>query len=116
LLFGVAGLREYSRDIVADERVRAFRSRVRAVLDPNLPRGAARVDLTLRSGCAFSATVLDARGSAAHPLSDGEIEAKVHELGKLARPRDVTAIIDAIWNLDAAADIRALMGFARTAA
>jgi 2-methylcitrate dehydratase PrpD len=116
LLFGVAGLREYSRDIVVDERVRAFRSRVRAVLDPNLPRGAARVDLTLRSGCAFSATVLDARGSAAHPLSDGEIEAKVHELGKLARPRDVTAIIDAIWNLDAAADIRALMGFARTAA
>ena len=112
LLFGVAGLREYSRNVVADERVRAFRSRVRAALDSDLPRGAARVDLALRSGRALSATVLDARGSAARPLSDAEIEAKVRELGELAGQRDVTAIIDAIWHLDTVADIRALMGFA----
>jgi 2-methylcitrate dehydratase PrpD len=116
LLFGAAGLREYSGDIVADERVRAFRSRVRAVLEPDLPRGAARVDLTLRDGRAVSATVLEARGSAAHPLSDGEIEAKVRDLAKLARPRNVTAIIDAIWHLDSAVDVRALMGFAGAAA
>ena len=112
LLFGAAGLREYSPDIVADERVRAFRSRVRATLDSGLPRGAARVDLTLRNGGAFSATVLDARGSAAHPLSDGEIEAKVRELGKLSKPRDVTAIIDAAWRLDSAPNVHGLMDFA----
>jgi 2-methylcitrate dehydratase PrpD len=112
LLFGAAGLREYSRDVVADERVRAFRSRVRAVLDSGLPRGAARVDLTLRDGRAVSATVLDARGSAAHPLSDGEIEAKVRELAKLAGPRDVTATIDAVWRLDSAPSVNGLMGFA----
>lgn len=116
LLFGAAGLREYSGDIVADEGVRAFRSRVRAVLEPGLPRGAARVDLTLRDGRAVSATVREARGSAAHPLSDGEIEAKVRDLAKSAKPRDVTAIIDAIWHLDSAADVRALMGFAGAAA
>jgi 2-methylcitrate dehydratase PrpD len=113
-LFGAAGLREYSREIVGDERVRAFRSRVRAVLDADLPRAAARVDLTLRNGRAVSATVLDARGSATHPLSDGEIEAKVHELAKLATVREVTAIIDAVWHIDAAPNVHALMGFART--
>jgi 2-methylcitrate dehydratase PrpD len=112
LLFGAAGLREYSRDIVTEERVHALRSRVRAMLDADLPRGAARVDVTLRNGTAVSATVLAARGSAAHPLSDGEIEAKVHELAKLAAPRDVNAIIDAVWHLDSAPNVRALMGFA----
>ncbi len=112
LLFGAAGLREYSPDIVADQCVRGFRSRVRAVLDSGLPRGAARVDLTLRNGRAISATVLDARGSAAHPLSDGEIEAKVRELGKLSKARDVTAIIDAVWRLDLASNVRELMDFA----
>ena len=112
LLFGAAGLQEYSRDIVADERVRAFRSRVRAVLDSDLPRGAARVDLMLRSGRAVSATILDARGSAAHPLSDGQIEVKVRELAKLAGPGDVTAIINGVWHLESAPNVRALMDFA----
>jgi 2-methylcitrate dehydratase PrpD len=112
LLFGAAGLREYSPDMVADEGVRAFRSRVRAVLDRDLHRGAARVDLTLRDGRAVSATVLDARGSAAHPLSDGEIEAKVRDLAKRAGPRDVTAIIEAVWRLDSAPNVDGLMGFA----
>ncbi len=113
LLFGAAGLREYSPDIVADERVGAFRSRVLAKLDSALPRGAARVDLMLRNGRAISATVLDARGSAAHPLSDAEIEAKVRELGKLSKPRDVAAIVDAVWRLDSAPNVRELMDFAR---
>ena len=112
LLFGAAGLREYSPDIVADERVGAFRSRVRAKLDSALPRGAARVELTLRNGRAISATVLDARGSAAHPLSDAEIEAKVRELGKLSKPRNVAAIIDAVWRLDSAPNVHELMKFA----
>jgi len=112
LLFGAAGLREYSPDIVADERVRAFRSRVRAMLDSGLPRGAARVDLTLRNGRGISATVLDARGSAAHPLSDGGIEAKVRELGKLSKSRDVAALVDAVWRLDSAPNVRGLMDFA----
>ena len=113
LLFGAAGLREYSPDIVADERVGAFRSRVLAKLDSALPRGAARVDLMLRNGRAISATVLDARGSAVHPLSDAEIEAKVRELGKLSKPRDVAAIVDAVWRLDSAPNVRELMDFAR---
>jgi 2-methylcitrate dehydratase PrpD len=113
LLFGAAGLREYSPDIVADERVRAFRSRVLAKLDSALPRGAARVDLMLRNGRAISATVLDARGSAAHPLSDAEIEAKVRELGKLSKPRDVAAIVDAVWRLDSVPNVREVMDFAR---
>ena len=116
LLFGAGGLREYSAEVVADERVRAFRSRVRAVLDPDLPRGAARVDVTLRSGQTLSATVLHPRGSAAHPLSDADIEAKVRELAKQATPRDVSAIIGAVWQLDSAPNVNALMNSASAAA
>ncbi len=85
LLFGEAGLREYSLEIVADERVRALRSRVRAMLDADLPRGAARVELTLRDGRTMNATVLNARGSAVHPLSDREIDTKVRDLAESLR-------------------------------
>jgi 2-methylcitrate dehydratase PrpD len=112
LLFGAAGLREYSADAVADERVRAFRSRVRAAFDSDLPRGAARVEVKLRDGRTLSATVLNPRGSAAHPLSDADIEAKVRELAKLARPRNVSAMIEAVWQLDSAPHVAALMDFA----
>jgi hypothetical protein len=49
-------------------------------------------------------------------LSDGEIESKVYAFSKLARPRDVTAIIDTVWQLDSEADVRAPIGFAGASA
>lgn len=115
LLFGAAGLREYSADIVANENVRALRSRVHAELAGDLPRGAARVDVTLRDGRVICATVLDPRGSAAHPLSDEQIETKVRDLAKQGAPTcDVSAIIEAVRCLDAADDVRSLMALARS--
>ena len=115
LLFGAAGLREYSADIVANENVRALRSRVHAELAADLPRGAARVDVTLRDGRVICATVLDPRGSTAHPLSDEQIETKVRDLAKQGAPTcDVNAIIEAVRCLDAADDVRSLMALARS--
>jgi 2-methylcitrate dehydratase PrpD len=114
LLFGTAGLREYSADIVTNADVRELRSRVRAELAADLPRGAARVSVTLQDGRVISAAVLDPHGSAAHPLSDDQIETKVRELAEQGSPDcDVSAIIDAIWHLDAAGDVHRLMGLAR---
>jgi hypothetical protein len=37
----------------------------------------------------------------------------VRELGKLSKPRDVAAIVDAVWRLDSAPNVRELMDFAR---
>ena len=114
LLFGAAGLREYSADMVANERVRALRSRVRAALADDLPRGAARVDATLRDGRVISASVLAARGSAACPLSDGEIEMKVRALAEQGAPAcDADAIIEAVWDIDRAPDLQPLMALLR---
>jgi 2-methylcitrate dehydratase PrpD len=114
LLFGAAGVREYSAEMVDDDRIRAFRSRVGVELAPDLPRGAARVDVTLRDGRRLGATVLHARGSAEHPLSDRDIEAKVRDLGRQSGTAcDMDGLIDAIWRLDEAADVRSLMSLVR---
>ena len=46
----------------------------------------------------ISASVLAARGSAACPLSDGEIEMKVRALAEQGAPAcDADAIIEAVW-------------------
>jgi 2-methylcitrate dehydratase PrpD len=114
LLFGAAGVREYSAEMVDDDRVRAFRSRMRAKLAPDLPRGAARVDVTLRDGRSAGATVLHARGSTEHPLRDSDIEAKVRDLsGQSGTTCDIDGLIDAVWRLDEANDARALMSLVR---
>jgi 2-methylcitrate dehydratase PrpD len=114
LLFGAAGLREYSAEIVDDDRVRTFRSRVRAKLAPDLPRGAARVEVRLVNGRSLDATVLHPRGSEEDPMSDSEIEAKVRDLARQsATGCDVGPLIDAIWRLDEAADVRSLMSLVR---
>jgi hypothetical protein len=49
-------------------------------------------------------------------LSDADIEAKVRELAKQATPRDVSAIIGAVWQLDSAPNVNALMNSASAAA
>ncbi len=116
-LFGAAGLQEYSAEAVADSRVAAFRAKVRAELAPDLPRGAARVEIVLKDGRRLGQTVRNARGSTEHPLSDREIEEKVRDLARRGAPGcDVGKVIDAIWHLDEAADARSLMALARPAA
>jgi 2-methylcitrate dehydratase PrpD len=114
LLFGAAGLREYSSQMVTNEEVRVLRSRVRVKLASDLPRGAAHVEMTLSGGRTMSATILEARGGMKHPLSDADIEAKARALA--AQWSDSDAIIDAIWKLEAAADVRSLMALAGRAA
>jgi 2-methylcitrate dehydratase PrpD len=115
LLFGAAGVREYAAEMVDDDRVRAFRSRVRVELAPDLPRGAARVDVKLQNGRMVNATIMHARGSAEHPLGDKEIEEKVRDLARQSAPTcDIDGIIDAVWRLDEAADVRSLMARVRS--
>ncbi len=109
-LFGAAGLAEHSLAAADDPRVRAFRAIVSPRLDATLPKGAARVEVRLKDGRTFTATVVDARGSLGKPMSDAEIEAKVRALAAGGRSTSrVDAIIDRIWRVDALADAGALM-------
>ena len=113
-LFGAAGLREFSEEIVMAPDVAAFRGKVRAEVDRDLAVGAARVSVRTQSGGILTAEVTHARGSLEAPLTDAEIEAKLRDCARQgASDCDVDRIIDEVWNLDKAPTVRRLMSLAR---
>jgi 2-methylcitrate dehydratase PrpD len=110
LLFGAAGVKEFSSPVVFRPEVAAMRQKVQAELDDSLPDGAARVTIQTSQGVVLSATVMSARGSLEHPLSDAALEAKLRDCGCSNRAEwDVEKIIDAVWRLDALTDVSTLM-------
>jgi 2-methylcitrate dehydratase PrpD len=114
LLFGAAGLKEFSEATVHDPAVVALRARTQARLDPGSPRGAATATLRTTDGRTLEATVLHARGSTEYPLSDQEIEAKVRELARYGGFRGpIDDVIAAVWQLDTMATIAPLIGALR---
>jgi 2-methylcitrate dehydratase PrpD len=116
LLFGAAGLREFSDEAVHDPAVVALRARTRARLDAGSPRGAATATMRTIDGRVLEVTVLHARGSTEQPLSDREIEAKVFELARHGGFRGaVDDVIAGVWQLDEAATIAPLVGMLRRA-
>ena len=110
LLWGRAGVPEFFPDCVFDPAAVALRQRVRAALDATLPTGAARVRVLTVSGARHEATVTHALGSIEKPLSDASIEDKVRDMAQLGGSGcDPQRVIDAVWALDGAADVSALM-------
>jgi 2-methylcitrate dehydratase PrpD len=75
-----------------------------------MPDGAARVTLRLSSGEILTETVTSPRGSQAAPLTDSDLEAKLREGVRTGRSDwDADRVIDAVWRLDAADDVGALL-------
>jgi 2-methylcitrate dehydratase PrpD len=110
LLLGAAGVPEFSAAIVFQTDIVALRQKVRAQLDVALRDGAARVSIELASGEILSETVMAARGSLADPLSDLDIEAKLHDCSRLSGTSwNANVIIEDVWRLDGIADISRLM-------
>jgi 2-methylcitrate dehydratase PrpD len=109
-LFDAAGLREYSSEMVADPEVAAIRSKVRVGVDLTIPMGGARVSVHTVGGEIVSEEVAYAHGSQELPMSDAELETKVRNLAHWgAKNCDVDHLIEAIWNLDEAANVSTLM-------
>jgi 2-methylcitrate dehydratase PrpD len=114
LLFGRAGLTEFSEEIVYDPKVAALRARTKARLDADSPRGAATATVRTIDGRLLEATVLHARGSTERPLSDQEIAEKARDLARYGAFRGpIDAAIAGIWRLDGAAAIDPLIGMLR---
>ncbi len=111
LLFGVAGLREFSDTAVHDPAVVALRERTRARLDAASPRGAATVQVRTRDGRTLNSTVLHPRGSTEQPLlSDDEIAVKVRDLAAYGGFQgSIDEVIAAMWQLDTMATIAPLV-------
>ena len=87
-----------------------MRSRVESELEPDLPNGACEVVVTTLDGIEHRATVLHAHGSIEAPLSDAELETKFRDNARIgASGCDVEAAIGALWELERATDVSALM-------
>jgi 2-methylcitrate dehydratase PrpD len=110
LLFGTAGLREFSDPVVRDPAVTALRARTQAVLDPTSPRGAATATVRTMDGRTLAAKVTHPRGSAEDPLSNQDLAAKLRDLADYGGFGGATdEIIEAVWRLDRAASIDPLL-------
>lgn len=110
LLWGKAGIPEFSDPKAMLPEIVAFRAKVKATRDDSLPMGAARMVVCMTDGREFATTVLSARGSFEKPLTDTDIESKVRDLAASAGTGlDAKRIITGIWGLDRAPSIAALM-------
>jgi 2-methylcitrate dehydratase PrpD len=109
LVFGKAGLDQFSDSCVRDLEVLKLRSRVEVLRDESFPTIAAAVEITAADGRTHKLTRTAARGSDVNPLSDRDLEDKLR--GAAAgwdSGYDPTPPIDAIWTLDQAADVSKL--------
>jgi 2-methylcitrate dehydratase PrpD len=110
LLLGRADVADFEMPAVQDPALAALRANVVAECDANLPRGAARVTITLTDGGTHQNYVEHPRGSAERPLSDAELAAKYRANAALgSTTADVEGQIAALWALDRSASIAPLM-------
>jgi 2-methylcitrate dehydratase PrpD len=111
LLYGEAGLAQYTDACVRDPSVLALRAKVRLEQDETIPVEAATVRIITDDSTEFEHTVETARGSLARPLSDRDIEDKLSTLARgWDAGHDVQPIIDALWNLDRSDNAAAVLG------
>ncbi len=114
LVFGKAGLDEFTDDSVRDPRVAALRGKVSVLRDPAFELTAARVDIDTTDGTRHVLSQAAARGSDANPMTDAELEGKLRIAAAGWDPRyPVEPLIDALWTLDECADVSSLLALAR---
>ena len=110
LALGRADVADFEMPAVQDPALAALRAKVVAECDASLPRGAARVTITLADGSTHQASVEHPRGSAERPLSDAELDAKYRANAAIGgTTADVESQIAALWALDRSASIVPLM-------
>jgi 2-methylcitrate dehydratase PrpD len=111
LVFGLAGIDQFTDACVNDPRVEALRRKVEVVRDPSFSTIAAAVEITA-DGKAHNLSQSAARGSDANPLSDQDLEQKLRTAAASWNPRhDVQLLIDAVWSLEESADVSRLASF-----
>lgn len=70
----------------------------------------AEVIVRLAGGDVMTWHVLQAHGGEQDPLSDAELEAKLHDLAAFGKSGcDTAALIDAVWSLDTSRDAGSVM-------
>ena len=109
LVFGKAGLDQFTDSCVRDGNVLKLRSKVEVLRDESLSTIAAAVEVTTADGRTHKLTQTAARGSDVNPLSDRNLEDKLRAAAAGWNPgHDVTPLIDAIWTIDESSDVSGL--------
>jgi 2-methylcitrate dehydratase PrpD len=109
LIYGRAGVTEYTDARANEPAVQAFGDRVEVADDPSIPVEGIAVKLRTTDGRTLALEVEHAVGSLGRPMTDGEIEAKVRAHAALNAPTvAVDRLIGAVWALDRADDAAAV--------
>lgn len=110
LLAGKAGVAEFSDACVRDSPIIAMREKVAAHADPTVDKMEAHVSVTLSDRRTLHEHVPHALGTLEHPLTDGDIERKFHELAVESRSQcHAWDVIELAWSLDTLHDAAALV-------
>jgi len=113
LVFGQAGIDQFTDACVYDPRVLALRRKVEVLCDETFSTIAAAVEITTADGNVHRLSQSAARGSDVNPMSDEELEQKLQTAAAALDPRpDVRPLIDAVWALDRSADVSNLAALA----
>ncbi len=113
LMFGSAGLAEYTDGAVRNPAAVALRARVQVEEDASMPVGVARIAISLNDGKTFSTFVESARGSLDRPLTDAELEQKLVKLARHGCPDlDVRPLVAALWSMEDEIDVQQIMRLA----
>jgi 2-methylcitrate dehydratase PrpD len=109
LVYGKAGVAEYTDDRANEPAVQALGDRVEVIDDSSLPVEAIAVALETTDGRALALDVAHAVGSLGRPMTDAQIEAKVRTHAAMNAPSvPVDRLIDAVWSLDRSDDAGAV--------
>jgi 2-methylcitrate dehydratase PrpD len=113
LVRGKAGLDQFTDACVNDPAVAAMRRKVEVAANPGLSTIAAEMDFVTADGKTYTVSTQAARGSAANPLKDSEIEDKLRtEAASWQRGHDIQPLIDAVWAVDLSDDASSLLKLA----
>src|SRR5688572_28513856 len=114
LIFGQAGETEYDDHIVTRADMVALRRKVVATVDDSIDEASADVTAVLKDGRRVHVFVEHAIGSLERPMSDADLEAKLHGLADpVIGAARASQLIAHCWKLSEAKDVRALTEAAR---
>ena len=108
-----AGLSEFSDAVVADPAIRALGAKLVFIDNASLSVDAARVRVAFADGASIESRIDAARGSLGNPLTDAELEAKLHTLCAYGKAGvDASRLIAAVWALEHSRDAGEIMALA----
>jgi 2-methylcitrate dehydratase PrpD len=118
LLYGRAGLREFTDEVVRRPEVQAMIERVHFGVHPEAEKAGYNkmtsiLTLRLLDGRTISGRADFAKGNPADPMTYDEVAAKFEDCARFANwPREkITALVESVQRLEEVADIRTVTGF-----